>query len=51
MQKPFKSEQRNGYWIVVRISNGEPVSYPTTKRNCAAETAVMNRAYAEVMAA
>jgi hypothetical protein len=51
MKKVYKSEQRNGYWICVDTRTGESVSYPTTKSNCASETAFMNRTYAELMGA
>jgi hypothetical protein len=50
MTGPYKATARPGYWILVDTRTGEIASYPTTKRNCAAEAATMNRAYAEAVA-
>lgn len=51
MKKVFKAEERSGYWICVDTRTGGHVSYPTTKANAQAEARVMNRAYAEAIAA
>lgn len=47
---PFQPEKRDGYWVLVDTRNGQVASYPTTKRQCAAEAATMNRVYAEAIA-
>jgi hypothetical protein len=49
-QGPFVPEESGGYWVLVDSRTGGAVSYPTTKRNCSAEAATMNRAYAEAIA-
>lgn len=48
---PFKAEKRNGYWILVDTRSGGIASFPTTKSNCLAEAELMNRAYADAVAA
>ena len=48
--KPYRAEQRNGYWIAVDSRTGEVASYPAGKRACIAEVSILNRAYAEIMA-
>lgn len=49
MERPYKAEERNGYWIAIDRRTGEPVSYPTTKMNAKGEAAFMNREYAKLM--
>lgn len=48
--KPFKAEERNGYWILVRTNSGEIASYPTTKAKAQAEARYMNKIAAEYIA-
>jgi hypothetical protein len=48
--RPYKAEERNGYWLLVDTRTGEPASYPTTKANARAEASLMNRAYADALA-
>lgn len=49
-KRPYKAEQRNGYWIAVDTRTGEAVSYPTTERNARGEAGFMNRTYAGLLA-
>jgi hypothetical protein len=50
MQKPYKAEERSGYWICVDTRTGNAVSYPTTRNNAKAEASFMNREYAKALA-
>lgn len=47
MKRPYKAEERNGYWICVDKRSGQHVSYPTTQANARREAGFMNRAYQE----
>lgn len=49
-KRPYKAEQRGGYWIMIDTRTGEAASYPTTERNARGEAAMMNRCYAEAVA-
>lgn len=48
--KPYVSEQRGSHWVCVDTRTGQPVSYPTSKSQCANEVQFMNETYAELMA-
>ena len=53
MKKPYKAEERDGYWIVVYTNDAGLsglASYPATKSKAKAEAAYMNRVYAEALA-
>lgn len=51
VKMPYKSEQRNGYWIALDTRTGKGVSYPAAnQRKCEVEVAILNRAYAEAVA-
>ena len=48
-KRPYKAEERNGYWIAVDTRIGEPISYPTTQANAKREAGFMNRTYAQLI--
>lgn len=51
MNKPYKAEQRKGFWICIDTRTGEPASYPATKSQAQKEAAFMNKCYNEALSA
>lgn len=49
-KRPYKAEERNGYWIAVDTRTGDPISYPTTAANAKREAGFMNRAFTDFSA-
>lgn len=50
MEKPYKTEQRDGYWVALDTRTGKGVSYPAAnKRKCDVEVDILNQAYAEAI--
>lgn len=48
--RPYRAQERSGYWIAIDTRSGEPVSYPTTQANAKREAGFMNRAYSQALA-